>query len=82
MPGLFYEPIDRKTFLATATRMAGAAALTPLASASQAADVPVDEVHIALLSDTHIPADPANEYRGFRPVDNLRQIVPQVSIAR
>ena len=82
MPGLFYELIDRKTFLATAARMAGAAALTPMAIASQAADVPVDEAHIALLSDTHIPADPANEYRGFRPVDNLRQIVPQVITAR
>ncbi|MBI1791200.1 MAG: metallophosphoesterase [Acidobacteria bacterium] len=32
----------------------------------------------ALLSDTHIPADPANEYRGFRPAGNLKKIVPEV----
>jgi len=82
MPGLFYEPIDRKKFLATAARMAGAVALTPIALPARAADVPVDEAHIALLSDTHIPADPANEYRGFRPVDNLRQIVPQIVAAQ
>jgi len=35
-------------------------------------------LHLALLSDTHIPADKTNEYRGFRPWDNLHQIVPQL----
>jgi Icc protein len=33
----------------------------------------------ALLSDTHIPTDPANEFRGFKPFDNLASIVPAVS---
>jgi 3',5'-cyclic-AMP phosphodiesterase len=33
----------------------------------------------ALLSDTHIPTDPANEYRGFKPFDNLSKIVPDVA---
>lgn len=37
------------------------------------------EARWALLSDTHIPADAANEYRGFRPVENLRKVTPQVS---
>jgi 3',5'-cyclic AMP phosphodiesterase CpdA len=32
----------------------------------------------ALLSDTHIAADRANEYRGFRPYDNLRRVVGEV----
>jgi hypothetical protein len=82
MPGLFYEPIDRKTFLGAATRVATAGVLTQIADSSLAADASATEAHIALLSDTHIPADSNNEYRGFRPVDNLRQIVPQVSIAR
>lgn len=36
------------------------------------------EARWALLSDTHIPADAANEYRGFRPVENLRKLMPQV----
>jgi Icc protein len=82
MPGLFYEPIDRKTFLGAAVRMAGIGALTQIADSSRADDLTAEEAHIALLSDTHIPADPNNEYRGFRPVDNLRQIVPQVVAAR
>lgn len=34
--------------------------------------------HWALLSDTHIPTDPANGHRGFRPGDNLAKVVPQV----
>lgn len=33
----------------------------------------------ALLSDTHIAADPANEYRGFRPHDNLRRVVMEAA---
>lgn len=37
------------------------------------------EARWALFSDTHIPADAANEYRGFRPVENLRKIVPQIA---
>ena len=32
----------------------------------------------AFLADTHVAEDPANEYRGFRPYDNLKQVVPQV----
>jgi 3',5'-cyclic AMP phosphodiesterase CpdA len=82
MPGLFYEPIDRKTFLGAATRVATAGVLTQIADSSLAADASATEAHIALLSDTHIPADSNNEYRSFRPVDNLRRIVPQVAAAR
>jgi len=33
----------------------------------------------ALLSDTHLSADVANEFRGFRPYDNLRSVLPEVS---
>jgi len=35
--------------------------------------------HLALLSDTHIPADQKNGNRGFNPYENLKQIVPQVT---
>lgn len=33
---------------------------------------------IALLSDTHLHADPSHEYRGFRPYDNLVEASKQV----
>jgi 3',5'-cyclic AMP phosphodiesterase CpdA len=36
----------------------------------------------ALLSDTHIPANREEAYRGFRPVENLQKVVAQVSKAK
>lgn len=38
-------------------------------------------LRLALLSDTHIPANAAEAYRGFTPVDNLRHVAAQVSKA-
>lgn len=38
-------------------------------------------VRLALLSDTHIPADATDTYRNFRPVDNLRTVAAQVADA-
>ena len=40
------------------------------------------EMHWALLSDTHIPADDTNTYRGFQPVANLKRIVPEIVAAK
>lgn len=40
------------------------------------------ELHWALLSDTHIPEDPEDAYRGFRPARNLREAVPMVLEAK
>jgi 3',5'-cyclic AMP phosphodiesterase CpdA len=36
----------------------------------------------ALLSDTHIPTDSDEEYRGFRPYDNLKKALAEVKQAR
>jgi 3',5'-cyclic-AMP phosphodiesterase len=36
------------------------------------------EMHWGLLSDLHIPANPADGYRGFKPQDNLKRIVPDI----
>jgi 3',5'-cyclic AMP phosphodiesterase CpdA len=38
--------------------------------------------HVALLSDTHVPGDKLNEYRGFRPWENLKLVVPQVAAVK
>ena len=34
--------------------------------------------HWALLSDTHIPANPVEAYRSFKPVENLKKVVEEV----
>ena len=79
MPGLYDTSLTRKQFLKTA----GAVAAGLLAaSPSQAADDDFTVAHLALLSDTHIPADPTNGYRGFLPVDNLRKVIPQTVAAK
>ena len=74
MPGLYAPSMSRKQFL-TAT---GAMAAGLLATAqNQAAENDNTSAHLALLSDTHIPADPTNGYRGFSPIANLQQVIPQ-----
>lgn len=40
------------------------------------------EMHWALLSDTHVPGDPAGGYRGFRPQETLQRAVPGVLAAK
>jgi 3',5'-cyclic AMP phosphodiesterase CpdA len=76
MPLLLNPQATRRQFLAAAG--ATAASLTfagRTAGASQAPDRPL---RLALISDTHIPANAADGYRGFSPVDNLAKVVPQV----
>lgn len=73
MPLLLPGSITRRSFLASA---AGGAPLLSLQAQAAA------ETHWALLSDTHIPADPTNTYRGFKPYDNLKRVIPEVVEAK
>ena len=81
MPGLFHRPLSRKDFLRISAGSAAMgwlhlAAASPWAGARE--DTGPDSIRVALLADTHTPADPAEAYRGFKPVDNLKAIVPQI----
>ena len=60
MPGMFYQPVSRRSFLLTATRGLAGAALIPECrlAGEEASEKPV---HLALISDTHVAADPKNE---------------------
>lgn len=78
MPGLFYEPISRRRFWT----VSGGLAAGSIACRYVAGGQPDTEWRVALLSDTHIPADPTEKYRGFAPVENLRQVAQQVVQAR
>jgi 3',5'-cyclic AMP phosphodiesterase CpdA len=40
------------------------------------------ELHLALVSDTHVPADRVNGHRGMSPWENLRRAVAEVVAAR
>ncbi|PYM14444.1 MAG: hypothetical protein DME18_06725 [Verrucomicrobia bacterium] len=81
MPGILYQPSSRRRFVFTAAKaFAGAFLIRELNLIGE--EVAQKSVHFALLSDTHIPADPKNEYRGFFPWENLKKAVPQVADAR
>lgn len=63
--------IDRRSFLI------GAAALPSVLRSAQST-----KTRWALLSDTHIAADPSDTFRGFNPGANLEKAVSQVLTAR
>jgi 3',5'-cyclic AMP phosphodiesterase CpdA len=71
MPHITLPTLSRRGFGALAAPW-----LVRLASAA-----PGDPMHWALLSDTHIPENPAEAYRNFRPVENLAKVVPEVLAA-
>ncbi len=75
MPGIYDETMNRKQFLTTAIGAVGAATFIPSVQAQSASE---KSLRVAVLSDTHTPADRTNEYRGFRPYENLETLVPQV----
>lgn len=76
MPGLYYRNSARRSFL-KALAVGSAATIIRLPRAQQS-----ETAHLALLSDTHLPAERTNEYRGFKPWDNLSQVTPAVVKAR
>lgn len=67
MPYASIPSLSRRTF---ALAMAGAG-VSLLRSAEP-------EMHWALISDTHIPADASDSYRGFNPVANLKRVVTEI----
>lgn len=80
MPYILDTRSSRRTFLSrTGAACLGLTALHARPAAAQAA--PAGAVRLALLSDTHIPANPEERFRGFSPVDNLRELASQVARA-
>ena len=85
MSELFYQPISRKQFLQVSAGVLGGLLVSWDRRSARGEDpqaVPACPLRLALLSDTHVAADPAETYRDFRPFDNLQQVVRQVLIAQ
>lgn len=76
MPGFFYQPISRKTFIKQSATLVGALSV---GSSFFAHAAPKQTLHYALLSDTHVAADQNNEYRKFFPYQNLQKVVAQLN---
>src|SRR5512143_1152961 len=58
----------------SALRTLGGGAVASLAAQPQASGI-----RWALLSDTHVAADANSEFRGFRPAENLKTVLSQVT---
>jgi len=84
MPGLFYRSNhgnqSRRAFLKISATASAAAIVTGCRTATklESSAASGKTLHMALLSDTHIPADQKNGHRNFNPWENLKQVVPQV----
>ena len=74
------RPRDRRAFLEIAG-LSGAALATS-AFRREASAAARGELHLALLSDTHVPGDRVNGHRGMNPWENLRVAAAQVAAAR
>lgn len=77
MPIYWSQNHTRRQFLRLAA-LGGAGLVMRSRGAAEGSKAEVREAKLALLSDTHIPADPAGAYRGFRPVENLQRALPEV----
>ena len=79
MPVVFHRPRDRRAFLEVAL---GSTAVLVSAFGHGAPVATPGELHLALLSDTHVPADRVNGHRGMSPWENFRAAAAQVASAR
>jgi 3',5'-cyclic-AMP phosphodiesterase len=79
MPGYFDRSIGRRGFIQCAALTAAGLAIR---GAGLRAAEGAGGLRVALLSDTHIPADAEGQYRGFHPVRNLEAVIPGVIKAR
>ncbi|MCB1128380.1 MAG: metallophosphoesterase, partial [Verrucomicrobiae bacterium] len=83
MPFLIQHPLSRRRFLQGTSLLAAGMVLRPVVGAEdEAADSGTGEIRLALFSDPHIPADAGEAYRGFKPVENLGQVLPQIVAAQ
>ncbi len=83
MPEVLYRPISRKQFCRISIgALAGCWSWQAFGQESGTQDDNPDQWHVGLLSDTHIPEDPSEAYRGFAPVANLKQAVGQIDAVR
>lgn len=74
--------INRRQFLKTTAALAGSVTLLGSCCKVQHGPQANQTARWAFLSDTHVPADPDNNYRGFYPYRNMETVVPQILDSR
>lgn len=76
MPMLLHKNLTRRGFLRTAAVSVGA--IATLGVPRTFGESSAESTRWAFLSDTHVPEDITNEYRGFFPYENMKMAVQQV----
>lgn len=71
--------MNRRQFLTGAATLVGGITMWGSCRSYPGTQAGARPAHWAFLSDTHIPADPENNYRGFYPYKNLQEIVPKIA---
>jgi len=80
MPELLQSVVTRRRFLESAGL--GVLVLGVRGLSAAGADGEEKTFHIALLSDTHLPADKEEAFRGFKPWESFKKITPEVIEAK
>lgn len=78
MPEILFKPMDRRTFIRTSLAATGTLVALGGVNCFNSATNQKQVARLALLADTHIPADVENNYRGFYPYRNLEKIIPDI----
>ena len=78
MVEIFYKSMNRRNFLKTSLTALGTIAALNAGCAPGLQRTQYQASRWALLSDTHIPEDVNNNYRGFYPYQNLQKVVPGI----
>lgn len=77
MPLVVNQPFTRRRFLSVSAAGIGAVLLQSR-RVSHATEASPSTTRWALLSDTHVPQDPSNRYRGFFPFENCKAVVSRL----
>jgi Icc protein len=73
--------VDRRRFMKMGLAAAGSVFVMGAEHSFGSDGSAKEATHWAFFSDTHIPADIENNYRGFYPYRNLKKIVPEIASA-
>lgn len=78
MAEIFSKSMNRRDFIKTGLAALGTVAALNAGCAPGLKRTQYQESRWALLSDTHVPEDVNNNYRGFYPFQNLQKAVPGI----
>ena len=78
MAELYYNSMNRRVFFKTGLGALAGLIAVRTGNAFGLSKGQKEATRWAFLTDTHIPEDVSNNYRGFYPYQNLQKVIPQI----